>query len=217
MTPKPPTPSDVESIASSLNFDVSPEEIGPYHAVLEGLMGGFAAIDEIPEDTPEIRYPRDSGERPSPEDNLLNAWYVKTRVEGAKEGKLAGRTIALKDNIMLAGVPMMNGAATVEGYVPPIDAAVVTRILDAGGTIVGKAVCESYCFSGASHTSATGPVHNPHRARVYGGRLVVGQRRAGCRRRGRHGDGRRSGRLDPHARVVLWHIRHETHGLVPCR
>ena len=64
---------------------------------------------------------------------------------------------------MLAGVPMMNGAATMEGYIPDIDATVVHRILDAGGTIVGKAHCEYFCLSGGSHTSATGPVHNPHK------------------------------------------------------
>ena len=55
------------------------------------------------------------------------------------------------------------GASTMEGYVPDIDATVVTRILDAGGTIAGKTVCEYFCFSGSSHTSASGPVHNPHR------------------------------------------------------
>jgi amidase len=58
---------------------------------------------------------------------------------------------------------MMNGASTLEGYVPDIDATVVTRILDAGGTIVGKAHCEYFCFSGGSHTNAAGPVHNPRR------------------------------------------------------
>ena len=64
---------------------------------------------------------------------------------------------------MLAGVPMMNGAATLEGYVPDIDATVVQRMLDAGATIVGKAHCEFFCMSGGSHTGATGPVHNPHK------------------------------------------------------
>jgi amidase len=71
--------------------------------------------------------------------------------------------VVLKDNICLAGVPMMNGASTLAGYVPDIDATVVTRILDAGGTIVGKAHCEYFCFSGGSHTSAAGAVHNPRR------------------------------------------------------
>ena len=57
----------------------------------------------------------------------------------------------------------MNGASTLEGYVPEIDATVVTRILDAGGIIAGKAHCEYFCLSGGSHTNATGAVHNPHR------------------------------------------------------
>jgi amidase len=50
-----------------------------------------------------------------------------------------------------------------EGYVPDVDATIVERILDAGGEIAGKAVCEYYCVSGGSHTSSTGPVHNPHK------------------------------------------------------
>jgi hypothetical protein len=53
-------------------------------------------------------------------------------------GKLAGKTVALKDNIMLAGVPMMNGSATLEGYMPDIDATVVERILDAGARSLDK-------------------------------------------------------------------------------
>jgi len=58
---------------------------------------------------------------------------------------------------------MMNGTAVLEGYIPDIDATVVARILDAGGEIAGKAVCESLCFSGGSHTSDPMPVHNPHK------------------------------------------------------
>ena len=102
-------------------------------------------------------------DRPEGEENKYNAWYVKTTVKGAPAGKLAGKTVVLKDNVCLAGVPMMNGASTLEGYTPDIDATIVTRILDAGGTIVGKAHCEYYCFSGGSHTNAAGPVHNPHK------------------------------------------------------
>ena len=56
---------------------------------------------------------------------------------------------------------MMNGSQTLEGYVPLRDATVVSRMLAAGATIVGKAVCEDLCFSGGSHTSRTGPVRNP--------------------------------------------------------
>jgi amidase len=68
-----------------------------------------------------------------------------------------------KDNIMVAGVPMMNGSATLEGYVPDVDATAVTRVLDAGGIVAGKAHSEYFCTSGGSHTNATGSIHNPHR------------------------------------------------------
>ena len=65
---------------------------------------------------------------------------------------------------------MMNGSLILEGFVPDIDATVVSRILDAGGNIVGKTVCENLCYSGASFTAATGPVVNPHNnTRMAGG------------------------------------------------
>ena len=58
---------------------------------------------------------------------------------------------------------MMNGTSVLKGYTPEIDVTIVSRILGAGGNILGKAVCESLCFSGGSHTSDTGPVRNPVR------------------------------------------------------
>ena len=44
-----------------------------------------------------------------------------------------------------------------------VDATIVTRILDAGGTIIGKTNCEDMSFSGSSHTNALGPIRNPHK------------------------------------------------------
>ena len=76
----------------------------------------------------------------------------------------------MKDNTCVAGVPMMNGSLILEGYVSDVDATVVSRILDAGGHIVGKAVCENLCCSAGSFTAATGPVVNPHnKTRMAGG------------------------------------------------
>ena len=43
---------------------------------------------------------------------------------------------------------------------PECDASVVTQVLDAGATVVGKANC-NFCTSGGSHTCANGPVENP--------------------------------------------------------
>jgi amidase len=111
-----------------------------------------------------------AGYRPSHAENPLGAWFWRCRVNGHADGLLAGYTIAVKDNIPVAGIPMMNGSVSLEGFIPSADALVVERVLDAGGTILGKAVCESLCYSGGSHTSDTGPVRNPYdRTRSSGG------------------------------------------------
>jgi amidase len=160
---KRPTLEQMREIVSSLHMSMSDHEIGEYMDVMEGTIQAYDRLMELPDNLPEVRYPRTPGYRPGAAENPLNAWAVKSEVRGAPYGPLAGKRVVLKDNVCLAGVPMMNGASTLEGYVPDVDATVVTRILDAGGTIVGKAHCEYFCLSGGSHTSAHGPVHNPYR------------------------------------------------------
>ncbi len=156
-----------------------------------------------------MRYPRTPGYRPGAAENPLNAWAVKSEVRGAPYGPLAGKRVVLKDNVCLAGVPMMNGASTLEGYVPDVDATIVTRILDAGGTILGKAHCEYFCLSGGSHTSALGTGAQPVQIRLLRWRVVVGLGCAGRCRRSGDGHRWRPGRLDPDARLLERLLRDE--------
>jgi amidase len=158
-----PTRQQLRDVAAAMGLQLSDSDVTSFIDLMKTRVDAYNLIDRLPDHLPRIKYPRTAGRRPPPEANRHNAWYYQTRVEGAGEGKLTGRTVVLKDNIMLAGVPMMNGAATLQGYVPEADATVVTRVLDAGGVILGKAHCECYCLSGGSHTNATGPIHNPHR------------------------------------------------------
>ncbi|HZC84112.1 MAG TPA: amidase family protein, partial [Rubrobacter sp.] len=164
MIAKPPTTDQLRKIASDYGFHFDEAELETFRGLIEVVIDtSYQPIDQLAEvEPPPVKYPRSSGYRPTPEENPFNAWYWKCSIKGADSGPLAGKRIAIKDNICVAGIPMMNGSATVEGYVPEFDATVVTRILDAGGEIVGKAVCEDLCFSGGSHTSYTGAVLNPH-------------------------------------------------------
>jgi amidase len=158
---QPPTRSEVASIASELGLHFDAADVDFFHRLMAPFTMGVSFLDAEPDGFPPVRYPRTPGRRPPASENPYGAWYVKTEIAGAAKGLLAGRRVALKDNMMLAGVPMMNGTAMLEGYIPPVDATVAARILDAGGTIAGKAVCEAWCFSGGSHTSESGPVRNP--------------------------------------------------------
>jgi amidase len=162
-TVKRPTLDQMQEIVASLHMNMSAGEVAEYLEVLEGTFSSYDRVNQLPDYLPPVRYPRTPGYRPGASENSLNAWAVKAEVRGAAHGPLSGKKVVLKDNICLAGVPMMNGASTLEGYVPDVDATLATRILDAGGTIVGKAHCEYFCLSGGSHTSALGPVHNPYK------------------------------------------------------
>ena len=158
-----PTADELRSAAERLGLPVSEEELTTFALLSEGVSGFFHRIDQLEEPARTPKYPRSGGHRPSAGEDPLNAWYWKCAIQGAPCGPLHGRRIAIKDNVCVAGMPMMNGSSVLEGYVPETDATVVQRILDAGGEIAGKAVCESFCLSGASHTADTGPTHNPHR------------------------------------------------------
>src|SRR5512132_736525 len=158
-----PTEEQLREVAADVGLSLTQADLKSFIELMRGSVAAYNVVDAMPDNLPRVKYPRTPGYRPTGDENKHNAWYVKTTVEGASRGKLKGKTVVLKDNIMLAGVPMMNGASTLEGYVPDVDATVVTRILDAGGTIVGKAHCEYFCLSGGSHTSAAGPVHNPYK------------------------------------------------------
>ena len=157
-----PSLSELTRIARQHSMDLSGPELDEYRQLIAGFLGSFRRLDQFAEPRLPVKYPRDGGYRPPPSENPYNAWYWKCAIKGASSGKLAGKTVAIKDNTCVAGIPMMNGASVLEGFVPDQDATIVTRILDAGGTIVGKAVCEHFCFSGSSYLTDTGPVLNPH-------------------------------------------------------
>src|SRR4051812_21562502 len=156
-----PDRDDVAALARSYGLQHTDAETDTYALLVAGSFDAYEAVEQLyaairpepPADRP-VTWPDEA-------DNQLGAWYVQTEIHGADAGPLAGRTVAIKDNTAVAGVPMMNGSHTLEGFVPSRDATVVSRLLAAGATITGKAVCEDLCFSGGSHTSCTGPVRNP--------------------------------------------------------
>jgi amidase len=158
-----PTPDQLRAIAQYCGLALTDEDVTSFRSLMQGSVDAYNVIAAMPDEIPVVKYPRTPGYRPGTEENPRNAWYQKSTVKGAAHGKLKGKIVALKDNIMLAGVPMMNGSSTLEGFVPDFDATIVTRMLDAGADIAGKVHCESFCMSGGSHTNSTGPVHNPHK------------------------------------------------------
>ncbi len=165
----PLSDDDVARIASAYGLNLTGQDAASFRALAATLLTSYDEVERRHEASLPER-PSRAWRRPPEAENPLGAWYVTTEIGEHAGGPLAGRPVAIKDNIEVAGVPMMNGSAVVEGFVPRRDATVVTRLLAAGAVVTGKAVCENLCFSGGSHTSATGPVRNPwDRSRSAGG------------------------------------------------
>lgn len=158
-----PTLEQIENLGSDFGLVLDADELVAFQQAFKGSLASYGRLDELVPPTLAPVAPRSPGYRPSASENPYGAWYWKTDIHSGAKGLLSGKKVAIKDNICVAGVPMMNGSALLEGYVPEIDATVVTRILEAGGTVAGKAACEDLCFSGASHTCAGGIIRNPHK------------------------------------------------------
>ena len=158
---KLPTVDDLRRSAEAYRLAMSEDELRDIARLCAALGPAYDRIERLAAPKLPVSYPRERGHAPAAAANPLNAWAWICDVRGAAHGPLKGIRVGIKDNICVAGMPMRNGSDVLDGFEPDEDATVVTRILDAGGIIVGKTTCEDLCFSGGSHTSRPHLVRNP--------------------------------------------------------
>src|SRR5918995_186059 len=157
-----PTGADIDRLATADLLHFAPGEAETFASFAGAWLESLDALEDIPDlDVPLRHHVRDPGRRPTPEEDPLNVFVRLCRVEGAPDGTLAGRRIGIKDNLAVAGIPVTNASRTLS-YTPTVDAVVVERILDAGGTIVGKLNLDDFSASGYGDTSVFGATRNPH-------------------------------------------------------
>ncbi|KAI1341689.1 amidase signature domain-containing protein [Xylariaceae sp. FL0016] len=155
-----------EEVLKRIGVIIDPKDSDDYHNLLAAVHDCAEHVMDLPdyEPKPDLKsYPRENIHRPSQDEQAFGAaWAHKCFIKGNTRGCLKGKTVCLKDCIAVAEVPQFYGSDAFPAWTPDTDATVVTRVLDAGADVHGTAVCENFCNSTSSFTSAQGIVENPH-------------------------------------------------------
>ena len=157
-----PDANQIASVAESIGAHLGKEEAEQYRPYLVDLL---RLVDQFMQERtvtapPPLLFPnRGPGYRPGLDEDTYRAWLWKCDIGGAATGLLAGKRVSFKDHISVARIPQVFTTQAMEGFVPEVDATVVSKVLAAGGTVVGKHMMNGFVGDYGSPVNPHNPAH----------------------------------------------------------
>ncbi|OAL17280.1 hypothetical protein AYO22_11845 [Fonsecaea multimorphosa] len=152
----PVTTDDLDRACEILGVSIKNEEKAEYVNLLAVYHDSMAKLMAVEDYIPQVdhdRFERRNVHFPEPADNPYGAWAWRCEISDRTpdpKALLHGKTVALKDCIAVAGVPMLLGTNFFSGYTPATDAAIVTPSTG----LVHNPYAKGYASGGSSSGSA---------------------------------------------------------------
>lgn len=93
---------------------------------------------------------------------LTEAKTIEDKIKKGTAGKLAGKTVGVKANLCVQGLPTHCASKTLDGFLAPYDATAIRRVKEEDGLILGILNMDEFASGASGETSAFGPTKNPH-------------------------------------------------------
>src|SRR3979490_2862262 len=121
-----PTLEQIDNLGSDFGLVLSADDVAAFQQAFKGPLASYRRLDELVPPTLAPIAPRSPGYRPSASENPFRARDWKTNIQTGAEGLLSGKKVAIKDDNWGPCEPTLNISALRSGYVPELDATVVT-------------------------------------------------------------------------------------------
>jgi Asp-tRNA(Asn)/Glu-tRNA(Gln) amidotransferase A subunit family amidase len=149
--------SEIAESAARLGVPVDEDQLTAITEQVEFLESLLGRLDDVDDPTPPDR----DYWQPTDDEDPHAAYLTKCDIEPTGSGLLDGLTVAVKDNMAVAGVPMTVGSPLLEAYTPTADATVVRRLLSEGARIVGKMNMDEFASGGDQSSMRFRLARNP--------------------------------------------------------
>ena len=110
----------------------------------------------------------------TPERALADADAADAKLAKGQGGALEGIPLAIKDLFCTEGIQTTAGSRMLEGFVPPYESSVTTRLKEAGSVMLGKTNLDEFAMGSSNTTSYYGNVISPWKAKGSDKDLVPG-------------------------------------------